>query len=208
MNQVKKKRALVAAVGVAGIAAIGGVIAYNQDSMYFNNLFETGNSVEEYVDTFTSPTNWQPCEEVSKTVEATNKNKTVRYARMKINEYWRLAQSQVVDPTDHTTSELPLTWDDNGTTKSYAIINTQNDSDWELKADGWYYYKAPLQENGKTNSLLESVTLNCDAKLVTDGTATATATGQVGESVPTAYASATYHVYVTMQLSDESWDEP
>ena len=177
--------------------------------MFFNNLFGlNGESTEIYVDTFTSPEDWSPCQEVPKTVTAQNKNSTVRYARMKIDEYWRLKGSQISDPDDHTTTELPLTWNDNGTIKSYAIINTQNDSDWELKSDGWYYYKTPLVQDAITNSLLKSVTLNCDAKLVTNGTAIPTQTGQSGESVPTDYAGATYHVYVTMQLSDTEWEEP
>jgi hypothetical protein len=126
---------------------------------------------------------------------------------MKLDEYWRLAQSQVVDPDDHTTTELPLTWNDGGTTKSYAVINTQNDAKWELKSDGWYYYTDELEENDSTLSLLESVTLNCDAKLVENGVATATQGGQVGQSTPTAYAGATYHLYVTMQLSDTEWPD-
>lgn len=205
---IKQKKALIISGIAVAILGIGLTIAYNMDLITFDNLFRIANSEEEYVDTFSSPDNWQPCEEIDKTAIATNKNETVRYARMKLDEYWRLKESQIVNPNDHTTTELPLTWNDNGTVKSYAIINTQNDDKWELKSDGWYYYKLPLRQNQSTLSLLKSVTLNCDASLVENGTATVTQNSQSGESVPTAYAGATYHLYVTMQLSDTPWQEP
>lgn len=202
----QKKAFIIAGISVVTLGILG-TIAYNMDALNFNNLFHLGDSVDEYTDIFTSPTGWVPCQEIDKTAVATNRNSNVRYARMKIDEYWRTEDTQTPS-TDHTTTDLPLTWDDNGTTEEYGIINTQNDNDWELLEDGWYYYKTPLQQNESTRSLLKSVTFNCKAKLVENGTSTTTATGQSAESVPTAYAGSHFHVYVTMQLSDEEWERP
>jgi hypothetical protein len=119
---------------------------------------------------------------------------------MKINEYWRTKDTQT-PTTDHETSDLPLTWDDNGTTKHYAVINTQNDDKWELKNDGWYYYKTTISQNESTDSLLKSVTFNCEVNTV--GEIRYTAGGTVGEDVPSDYAEANYHLYITFQMSDE-----
>ncbi len=206
LKSVKQKKALLITGVAVATLGIGLTIAYNMDSISFSNLFRTKASVDTYTEEFVSPIIWNVCDETPKTAVATNKNDNPRYARMKLDEYWRVKNSQT-SADDHTTSDLSLTWNDNGTTKNYAVINTQNDDKWELKSDGWYYYKTPLQKDESTLSLLKSVTLNCDASLVTDGTATATATGRASESVPTAYAEAKYHLYVTMQLSDEEWED-
>ena len=201
MGAIKKKPLLATGVGVA-VLAIGATIAYNQDSMFFNNLFRLGSDVVIFTEEFESPDDWTPCTETPKVAYATNKNDSVRYARMKIDEYWRTANSQT-PASDHTTSDLPLTWSDSGVTKSYAVINTQNENKW-VERDGWYYYTLPLQKDDTTDSLLRSVTLNCDANMVES--VSYSQNGQTGESVPSAYAGATYHLYVTMELSDVAWD--
>ena len=102
------------------------------------------------------------------------------------------------------TTDLPLTWDDNGVAKKYGIVNLQNEDDWELRADGWYYYKTALGENETTSSLLKSVILNCDANLV--GGITMSDDGKSGESNPSDYAGAKFHVYVEFQMSAVEWD--
>ncbi len=197
-----KKRALaIAGVSVLCLVVVG-TIAYNQDSFFFNNLFKLGDDFVEFVETFDSPDDWQPCQEIDKTAIATNKNATPRYVRMKINEYWR-TKDTTTPSTDHETTDLPLTWNDSGTDKHYAVINTQNDDKWELKNDGWYYYKTTLAQNESTLSLLKSVTFNCEVN--TAGEIRYSADGKVGESVPTEYADATYHLYITFQMSDEEF---
>ena len=203
-GRIKNKKAFVAIIAGVAVLLIGTVIAFNNDLMIFTNLFHLGDDTTVFSETFESPNNWSPCQEIPKTATATNKNSTPRYARMKINEYWRTKDS-TTSVDDYETTDLPLTWDDNGTAKSYAVINTQNDDKWELKSDGWYYYKSALAENETTDSLLKSVTLNCEARLVEDGTVTVSETSQTGSSTPTAYAEARYHMYITFQLSDEEW---
>ena len=202
---LKKKRTLA----VAGVAllclTVVGTIAYNQNSTFFNNIFGLGADTMEFVETFDSPQSWQPCDEEPKTAIATNKNATPRYVRMKINEYWRVKDSQT-PASDHTTTDLPLTWTENNVTKHYAIINTQNDSAWTLKGDGWYYYNTALQQNESTLSLLESVTFNCEVN--TAGEVRYSSGGLISETVPSDYAEATYHLYITFQAQDEEYPEP
>ena len=205
MKRFKKllsKNKRVFAIVCVAVLAIGvvGTIAFNSDSMFFTNLFNIGDRVDEFSDTFKSPDNWSPCQEIPKTATATNRKDTDRYVRMKIDEYWR-TKNTTTPTTDHETTDLPLTWNDNGTEKKYAIINTQNDSDWELKSDGWYYYKTTLGKDETTNSLLKSVTLNCEASLIAG--ADYSQDRKSAETVPSDYANAYYHVYVTFQMSDE-----
>lgn len=198
MKMIKSKKTLIAIGALSAVLVFVGTIAYNQDSMQFANNFTLDADISEFSDTFESPTNWTPCTETPKTAIATNKAKTVRYVRMKINEYWRTANTTTPD-SDYETTDLSLTWNDGDTTKSYAIINKQNEDKWELKADGWYYYKTALAENESTDSLLESVTFNCEVN--TAGEVTYSADGKTGQSNPTAYGGAKYHVYVTFQMS-------
>jgi hypothetical protein len=119
---------------------------------------------------------------------------------MKINEYWRTENTQT--PTsDHETTDLPLSWTEGGVTKRYTTINTQNDDKWDLKNDGWYYYKTPLGKDETTDSLLASVTFNCEVNTV--GEVRYSLDGTSGESIPNDYANANYHVFITFQMSDE-----
>ena len=158
-----------------------------------------------FTEVFNSPDNWTPCQEVDKTAIATNHDTIPRYARMKINEYWRKNNTET-PASDHSTTDLPLTWDDNGTIRNYAVINTQNDEHWTLRSDGYYYYDTALGQDESTLSLLKSVTMNCYVNLV--GDYYYSDDGKNFESLPSDYTSAKYHLYIVMELSDEEWPEP
>ena len=200
MKQLKNKKTILFAGLSAFILVFVGSLAYNKDLFSFANLFHLGGDVVEFVETFDSPDNWTPCTTTPKTAIATNKNNSPRYVRMKINEYWRTSDTTTPE-SDHETSDLPLTWDDNGTEKHYAVINTQNDDKWELKSDGWYYYKTTLGQDESTLSLLESVTFNCEVN--TAGEVRYSVDGKSSESIPTEYGGAKYHLYITFQMSAE-----
>ena len=202
MKQLKNKKTILFVGLSAFILVFVGSLAYNKDLFSFANLFHLGGDVVEFVETFDSPDNWTPCTTTPKTAIATNKNNSPRYVRMKINEYWRTSDTTTPE-SDHETSDLPLTWDDNGTEKHYAVINTQNDDKWELKSDGWYYYKTTLGQDESTLSLLESVTFNCEVN--TAGEVRYSVDGKSSESIPTEYGGAKYHLYITFQMSAEEW---
>lgn len=205
LSSLKKKRTLVIAGASVLVLAIAGTIAFNSDIISFANIFGLASDEMEFVEVFDSPDDWQPCQTYPKTAVVTNKNSDDRYVRMKINEYWRVKNSQTsVD--DHETTDLPLTWTDGGVVKHFAIINTQNDDKWELKGDGWYYYKTALSPNETTDSYLESVTFNCEVNTV--GEIRYSAGGLVSEDVPNGYADADYHVYIIFQTSDVEYEDP
>ena len=205
MRKLKNKKALIIAGISVAVLAIAGTIAYYSDSMFLRNLFHLANDVSEFTETFVTPNNWTPCTETPKTAIATNKNSTKRYVRMKINEYWRTANSGTPE-SDHETTDLPLTWTENGNEEHYAIINTQNGDKWALRDDGWYYYNVALEQDESTLSLLKSVTFNC--KVNTSGEIQYGADGKTGISNPNEYGGAKYHLFITFQMSDESWPDP
>ncbi|MBR3377891.1 hypothetical protein IKG50_00995 [Candidatus Saccharibacteria bacterium] len=102
-NLSLKKRALaIAGVSVLCLVVVG-TIAFNRDSIFFNNLFKLADDNVEFVETFDSPDDWQPCQEIDKTAVARNKNTTPRYVRMKINEYWR---KRILKPLQAITKRL------------------------------------------------------------------------------------------------------
>ena len=195
---LKKKHTLA----VAGIALLGltvvGTIAYNQSTAYFNNHFKLAADSIEATDIVGNTTTWQPCEEIPKTATVTNKNDTPRYVRMKINEYWRVANSAQID---HETTDLPLTWTDGSGTHKYAFYNTQNDDKWNLESDGYYYYYQPLAAGATTGSLLKSAEINCDANF--GGTMTYSQDGRVATTDPSPYTNSDFHIYVIFEISDE-----
>ena len=204
MKQIKSKKALLAIGALSAVLVFVGTIAYNQDFMQFANNFELATDISEFSDTFESPSSWAPCTETPKVAIATNKAKSARYVRMKISDYWRTANTTTPE-SDHETTDLSLTWNDGGTTKSYAIINMQNEDKWTASEDGWYYYNTTLGENESTDSLLKSVTFNCEVN--TAGEVTYSADGKTGQSNPTAYGGAKYHVYVTFQMSSVPFNQ-
>lgn len=197
---MKKQRKALFAIGAgAGIVAIGATIAYNSDIMSFANLFKVGSSEVVYTEQFASPENWQPCQPVDKTFTVTNKSSEPVAVRFKINEYWRVKNSTISDD-DHSTTELSLTWNDNGTTKPLVNIipDTEHQSDWTYNPDdGWYYYNTDLAAGATTSSYLSQVMIDCNANLV--GDVTYSADGKTGTTGNSRYNNAKYHLFITGQ---------
>ena len=198
---LKKKRNLAIAGVSLVVLAVGGVIAYNQTATFFNNKFQLGTDNITAIDIVPIDRETaQPCSVYDKTATVTNNNTTPRYVRMKINEYWRTKDST---QTDHKTTDLPMTWDDNGTTRKYATWNAdpQAEDKWSLESDGYYYYYQPLAPNATTESLIMNVSFDCHANFA--GEMTYSQDGQIAEDTPSPYADSTFHVYVIFETSDE-----
>ncbi|MBR3176479.1 BsaA family SipW-dependent biofilm matrix protein [Candidatus Saccharibacteria bacterium] len=202
MSLKNKRKLAIAGIGFV-VIAIGGTIAYNQTTAIFGNKFKLGGDQIEAVDIVPPVDDWQPCQEYPKTAAVTNRNDTPRYVRMKINDYWRVQNSQ---QTDHETSDLAMTWTDNSGTHSYAFYNLQNQDKWELKSDGYYYYYQPLAAGATTESLIKSAEFNCDANLA--GEMTYSQDGHVAENTQSNYSDSEYHVYVIFETSDVAYPEP
>lgn len=187
---MKKKRIIVIAALALLIALVGGTVAFYSDSLFFQNNFKLAGDNIEYTETFESPNNWKSCDETAKTFVITNKSATTVAARFKIAEYWKAAGSTSTDQA----SELSLTYQG----QKVAIINFQNEDDWERDGD-WYVYKYPLGENQSTSSLLKSVTFNCDINFA--GNVSYSADGKSGTTNTTDYQNAKYHLFITAQTA-------
>ncbi len=188
------KKTLIALIALAGVAAIvGGTIALYTDQASFNNVFQLGDASVEYVETFKSPTNWKSCDETQKELAITNKSSVPVAARFKMVEYWKSAGST----SEGQTSDLAFEYRG----ERVAIINFQNEDDWEQDGD-WYVYKGTLQANESTSSLLKSVTFNCGINFA--GDIVYSADGKSGYTSQTDYQNATYHLDITAQTVDAS----
>ncbi len=76
-----------------------------------------------------------------KKVHFSNNGQTPLFIRMSYAEYWESASETIV-----SAAAVTKNWT--------AAFN----SEWELKADGWYYYKKVLPAGGNTADILNSVT--------------------------------------------------
>lgn len=184
----KKKNLIIAGVALASIAGIGGTVAYYSDSVLFRNDFKLGAGSVEYVETFESPTNWKSCDETPKTLVITNKSDVPVVARFRMTEYWKASGSTSAGQT----SDLAMSYQN----QRVAVINFQNQNDWEQEGD-WWVYKTPLEKNQSTSSLLKSVTFNCAINFA--GTVTYSADGKTGTTGTNDYQDARYHLDITAQ---------
>lgn len=172
--------------GVVGFLAIGGTIAYNQSTHIFDNLFHVDEvSHIDFVETFDSPQDWQPCQEIPKTAIARNEAGVTVNLRLKYDEYWLSEQGE----------DMPLQKDGD----SIAIINFQNQADWELKSDGWYYYKHQLAPGDESNSYFRSVTMNCGMNMSKELKYCENDDGTDCDKDISEYSEATYHIFIRMQ---------
>lgn len=185
-NVLKKKRVLIAILALIAVGLVAGTIAYNNDRSIFANIFGVSDFKTEFIETFDSPDNWQPCDEIPKTVIAKNDSGVRVNVRLSYEEFWKAKNG----------GSLPLTR--NGV--KLAIINFQNEDDWELRSDGWYYFKAGLAPGESTNSLFKSVKLDCSANFGGENTCIETETGKTCQKEADEYADAEYHLKITVQM--------
>jgi alternate signal-mediated exported protein len=197
-----KKKRIIAVAALAGIVTlVGGTVAYFSSSSSFDNQFNLASGNVEYVETFESPSNWKSCDETPKTLVITNKSDQPVYARFKMTEYWKARNSTSTGQT----SDLSFYYDG----ARVAIINLQNENDWEKQGD-WYVYKQALQKNESTSSLLKSVTFNCEPNFAKG--VDYTEDGKSGTTSANEYEAAKYHLDLTAQTvitsqRAEAWGE-
>ncbi|MBR5670056.1 BsaA family SipW-dependent biofilm matrix protein [Candidatus Saccharibacteria bacterium] len=181
-----KKNLLTIAIALAVVGVIGAVFALGSDKSIFGNQFEINNYKVAHIEEFTSPSDWKTCDETAKTFVVKNEGNAPIAVRIKYEEYWRNAAD-----TDY----LPSVKD--GVT--LAIINFQNETDWTLRSDGYYYYKETLAPGASTSSLFKSVTLNCDANLGADNVCSVVSGNLVCTKPNDEYEGATYHLEITAE---------
>lgn len=177
---MKNKKTLVAIAVLVAVLGVGGTIAYFGFTEVFPNTFRLSSGSTTFVETFESPNDWTPCTTTPKTVVVTNNSTFNIDVRARIqSQSWDDGRVYNDDDTYRTVSlDNTVRFDANGNfiertdtstpvdhSISAAVINFSNPNDWELKSDGWYYYKSSVATGGSTNSFIESVTFNCNAPI-------------------------------------------
>ena len=197
MKKNSKKKIILFAALALSLGAIGFSFAFGQDIANYLNSFKVAEYKVVATETFTSPSDWSPCGEIPKEFVIKNEGATPVAVRIRYSEYWRNAAD---------TDNLPLEKDN----VRLAIINFQNEDDWELNADGYYYYKTTLAAGASTSSLFKSVKLNCEANLGKDNVCSRTDTGSVCVKPNDEYEGAVYHLVITGETIQadavEYWD--
>lgn len=151
-----RRRLLLSLLSLAAVAFIGGVMAYSTDRSIIESFFGLSTYRTVNTEVFTSPTDWDACQEIPKTITLKNESAIPVAARVKYEESWIAS--------DHTTS-LPL----EKNSVRMANVKLHSPEKWIQKEDGYYYYYHLLEPGETTDSFLESVTLDCSANLGTDG---------------------------------------
>lgn len=197
MKHLKSGKSLLFGGIFCAIAAVISVtVAYNSDNSTIRNEFGVGQYKTVFTEQFTSPNNWKPGDETTKTFTVKNETDTDIKVRIKYKENWRNALD---------TKNLPAVKDG----VALADVVLQNLEDWELKGDGYYYYKTPLAPNATTSSLFQKVIFNHDANLGADNICARTTTSVECTKPDDKYEGATYHLIITAETiqADEANQE-
>ena len=194
----KSKKPLIAIGAVLALGAIGFTIAYNATQFQFNNEFPLGYFKTEVTETFTSPSDWKPCDTTPKVFTVKNKGNIPTHVRVKLDEKWLNKAGYAASPIV------------NGV--SLAEIQFSNTDKWELR-DGYYYSKNELGA-GEELEFMSAVKFSCQADFGENELCTTTSTGTTcskynGGIDP--YNGGTYHLVATAQFIQAdgtvSWDD-
>ena len=173
---MNNKKTIFILVLVLFVGIVGLTLAYFANSTSVDNLFTTQPYGTTVTEEFTSPSNWLPGDEVDKTIVATNTGNVDEAVRISLSENWKTANNGTLNGwiTENGNKSSHLPENEPSTDERVAIINFDNDSDWEY-SNGYYYYKYKLSPNESTSSLIKSVTFNSKTKL--DDTCVTTTNG-------------------------------
>ena len=189
---MKNRKSIIALLLVAIIGIVGLTVAYFSNSTSITNEFETSEYGTDVIETFTSPTGWQPGDETPKVLTVKNTGGVDEAVRVKVEESWKSKNN----------TDLPLTQGNNAA----AIINWTNTDDWtKVDVDGedyyYYYYNYKLAPDEETSELLDKVTFNP----LIDASTTCTTTTENGvttkscKSNGSGYDGATYTLKFTIE---------
>lgn len=175
-----KNKKLFGVAGLAAVLAVGGSLAYFNQTMTVENPFKTSNYSSELVETFTPKDgdNWQPGATVNKDIQVDNTGDYDVIVRVKFDETWTKKGDNVPYKTnigiDNSTSQVDptdglLEKTENGvTTKDGSVVqkNLVNTNNWFYnKADGYWYYLTNVKAGESTGKFLDNVKLIDDADM-------------------------------------------
>lgn len=178
-----KKRAALGLAGLAAVAAIGGTWAYWNQNLSVDNEFKAGKFDSDIVEEFKPEENWLPGEKVDKIVKVTNSGNVDMAVMATITQKWT-EEGVVFETPEGDEYAAQIQWGDNvamfavpglvdeaaalkieNTVRSFADspdtwvltgINDMQDGSQQL----CFVYSGIVKENGSTNNLVESVTMN------------------------------------------------
>lgn len=178
-----KKRAALGLAGLAAVAAIGGTWAYWNQNLSVDNNFQAGNFDSDIVEQFKPEEDWLPGEKVDKIVKVTNSGNVDMAVMATITQKWT-EEGVVFETPEGYEYAAQIQWGDNvamfavpglvdeaaalkieKTVMSFADspdtwvltgINDMQDGSQQL----CFVYSGIVKENGSTNNLVESVTMN------------------------------------------------
>lgn len=175
-----KKRNIAALAGVAAIFAVGGSLAYFNQTMEVENNFDTAKYGSTLVEDF-NPSDghdWEPGVEVNKDVLVTNTGDKPVVVRVRFDETWKRGGEAFVDikaeddtldgkenkimnvfQKDPADGEATADVDDSVVEKKLA-----NTEDW-IYQDGYYYYRTALGSKLSTSEVLDAVKLTEEADM-------------------------------------------
>lgn len=175
-----KKRNIAALAGVAAIFAVGGSLAYFNQTMEVENNFDTAKYGSTLVEDF-NPSDghdWEPGVEVNKDVLVTNTGDKPVVVRVRFDETWKRGDTAFVDikaeddtidgkenkimnvfQKDAKDGEAAADVDDSVVEKKLA-----NTGDW-IYQDGYYYYHTALESKLSTSEVLDAVKLSEEADM-------------------------------------------
>ena len=183
-----KKRNGIALAGLLSVAAIGGTMAYFNQTLSVENNFDTGKYGSTLEEEFrpTDGKDWQPGVEVPKVAQIKNTGDVDLVVRMKLEEKWTRGDAILkelssaergdsgvyMDKIKETSQENAV---DGLVAKDGSVVTKTLDlEDWVYnEADGYYYYKkvlAPEKEGdaatqSATNEFLKAVRLLPEADM-------------------------------------------
>ncbi|MEY8337599.1 BsaA family SipW-dependent biofilm matrix protein [Lachnospiraceae bacterium 62-35] len=108
---MKSKKKLIALAGVLGVAGIGGTLAYFNQNLSAENIFDTGKYDTELVEEFkpSEGENWEPGSTVNKDVTVQNTGTLPVVVRVKFQEKWvRRSDNTTIYEMDTTTHKSML----------------------------------------------------------------------------------------------------
>ncbi len=158
LNKNNKTKPIVSIFAMLIGLLIGTTFSYFNSSANFENVFNTGTYKVVTKESFESPANWKPGEEIPKTITTKNEGTIPAAVRVKFTEQWFDGENEI---TQQVTADS-------------VSINFDNINEWIRQGD-YYYYKYFLNPGEETTSFIKSVTLS---PTVNDVTCTTSADGK------------------------------